>query len=257
MGGGGNVLALATPPQNEACIRFALTQGPKRPKGQDTLHARAFVQRLAEACSDAAQIGRRSATVPPRLHSWAKSGRSCRRQTWARRAKADWRTCAPCSAITKTCWVTGFEIASPLRVPPEVRFSCRERGLVARWDKDVRGSGQRGQHLWRNIRGTRWVAPRGSTHSLTASILRRAATNSPLRAMISSSTATACKLSPKRGRLAPSCAGRPRGARKGSNLWLSRRMAVSSQLAMVIPSPWNLARMETTPHQRVTLSDRR
>ena len=54
---GANVLALALLSKNEACIKFALTQGLKRLKGQDTLGVRASVQPLAEAFLDPAQIG--------------------------------------------------------------------------------------------------------------------------------------------------------------------------------------------------------
>ena len=54
---GANVLVLAILSKNEACIKFALTRGPKRLQGQDTLDGRAFVQREAEAFSDPAQIG--------------------------------------------------------------------------------------------------------------------------------------------------------------------------------------------------------
>jgi len=54
---GANVLALAILSQNEACIKFALTQGPKRLTRQDTLDVCAFVNRLALAFFDPANIG--------------------------------------------------------------------------------------------------------------------------------------------------------------------------------------------------------
>jgi ankyrin repeat protein len=54
---GANVLTLAILSQNEACIKFALAQGPKRLPDQDTLDVRDFVQRLAQAFGDRAQIG--------------------------------------------------------------------------------------------------------------------------------------------------------------------------------------------------------
>ena len=59
-GDGANMLALAIHSQNEACIKIALTQGPtgsKRLENQDTLDVFAFVQRLAQAFLDPAQIG--------------------------------------------------------------------------------------------------------------------------------------------------------------------------------------------------------
>jgi hypothetical protein len=63
-GDGASVLAaLAILSENKACIRFALTQGPTRLDGQDTLDVCAFVQRLALAFFD-----------PARIFAWLRGG---------------------------------------------------------------------------------------------------------------------------------------------------------------------------------------
>ena len=64
---GANVLALALLSKNEACIKFALTQGPKRLEDQGTLGVRASVQPLAEAFLDPAQIAGSWAASKSRL----------------------------------------------------------------------------------------------------------------------------------------------------------------------------------------------
>ena len=63
-GDGASVLAaLAILSENKACIRFALTQGPTRLDGQDTLDVCPFVQRLALAFFD-----------PARIFAWLRGG---------------------------------------------------------------------------------------------------------------------------------------------------------------------------------------
>lgn len=60
---GATVLSLAIFSQNEACIKLALTQGPKRLQGQGALDAPTFIKQLAQAYLDARTIG-----------AWLRSG---------------------------------------------------------------------------------------------------------------------------------------------------------------------------------------
>ena len=54
---GANVLSLAIFSQNDACIKFALTQGPKRLEGQGAMDSCTFIKCLAQAFFDARTIG--------------------------------------------------------------------------------------------------------------------------------------------------------------------------------------------------------
>ena len=105
-GDGASVLAaLAILSENKAYIRFALTQGPTRLDGQDTLDVCPFVQRLALAFFD-----------PARIFAWLRGGAAPSAlvaEIGVLLLSADLgaavtssRTCAPSPAITKTCWGT-------------------------------------------------------------------------------------------------------------------------------------------------------
>ena len=66
---GATVLSLAIFSQNEACIKLAQTQGPKRLQGQGALDAPTFIKQLAQAYLDARTIGAwlRNGAVPSAL----------------------------------------------------------------------------------------------------------------------------------------------------------------------------------------------